>query len=114
MSVEGEPSGLDHHSDESVLLLHVGAAAERAAQQQLLLLDQAVEEVLLAVVVVDLEEGQHGDAQPRQPGGPQAKLHNRENKKMRSKSNQMKIWTKQEIANIKQVQMMDQIIYAYY
>lgn len=63
----GPDSGLDEPG------LEVGVAAG-ASQQQVLLVDQAVQQVLLSVVVVDFEEGDHRDAQPGQPGGPQTEL----------------------------------------
>lgn len=54
--------------------LEVRAAARGAAEQQVLLVDQAVQQVLLSVVVVDLQEGHHCDAEPGEPGSPQAEL----------------------------------------
>lgn len=56
--------------------LEVGAVAWGATEQQVLLVDQAVQQVFLSVVVIDLQEGQHRDAQPGEPGRPQAELWN--------------------------------------
>lgn len=52
----------------------VRAAARGAAKQQLLFVDQGVQHVLLSVVVVDLQEGQHCDAEPAEPRSPQTEL----------------------------------------
>lgn len=57
--------------------LDIRVAAWGAAEQQLLLVDQGVQQVLLSVVVVDLQKGHHCDAQPGEPGSPQAELRQR-------------------------------------
>lgn len=63
--------------------LEVGAVAWGATEQQVLLVDQAVQQVFLSVVVIDLQEGQHRDAQPGEPGRPQAELWNSNNSRER-------------------------------